>query len=284
MANLLGGIATSHIPAIGVAMDKGLEETPYWKDFFDAYPPVRDWLYTQAPDIAIIFYNDHGLEFIHDRKPTFAIGASELYENADEGWGIAEIPPVTGETELSWHIVNHLIEHDFDITVCQEMKVDHGLTVPLTLMWPGHKYGHIKVIPVAINCERHPMPKPSRCYAFGQAIGDAVRSFAGDQKVVVMGTGGLSHQLDGQRAGYINKPFDLYCMDKIVNEPELLTQFSNYELVEKAGAQGVELNMWLAMRGALENEGALKELHRSYHLPISNTGAGLQLLATDNAR
>lgn len=281
MAHIVGGIATSHIPAIGMAMDKHLEQTPYWKDFFAAYPPVREWLYAQAPDIAIIFYNDHGLEFFHDRKPTFAIGTAPVYHNSDEGWGIKEIPPVTGETELSWHIVNHLIANEFDMTVCQEMKVDHGLTVPLTLMWPGHQYGHIKVIPVAINCERHPMPTPKRCFKLGQAIGEAVEQYAGDQKVVVFGTGGLSHQLDGQRAGFINKPFDLYCMEKIVHEPERLTAFSNEDLVEKAGAQGVELNMWLAMRGALK--GSLTELHRSYHVPISNTGAGVQLLATSAA-
>jgi protocatechuate 4,5-dioxygenase, beta chain len=282
MATIVGGIASSHIPAIGVAMDKQLEQTPYWKDFFAAYPPVRQWLYQQAPDVVVIFYNDHGLEFFHDRKPTFAIGTAPIYHNADEGWGIAAIPPVTGETALSWHIVNHLIDHEFDMTVCQEMKVDHGLTVPLTLMWPGHQYGHVKVIPVVINCERHPMPSPKRCYQLGQAIGAAIASYSGDETVVVMGTGGLSHQLDGQRAGFINKPFDLYCMETLVSNPEALTTMSNYDLVETAGAQGVELNMWLAMRGALP--GPLTELHRSYHLPISNTGAGVQLLATQYAR
>lgn len=278
MAKILGGIATSHIPAIGMAMDKKLEQTPYWKAFFESYPPIREWLNAQSPDIAVIFYNDHGLEFFHDKKPTFAIGAAPEYQNADEGWGIQPIPPVTGETELSWHIINELIAAEFDITVCQEMRVDHGLTVPLTLMWPGHQYGHVKVIPIAINCERHPMPTPARCYKLGQAVGAAIQSYAGTEKVIIMGTGGLSHQLDGERAGFINKPFDLYCMDKIVNEPEALTRLSIHDLVREAGAQGVELNMWLAMRGALQG-GALTELHRSYHLPISNTGAGVQLLA-----
>lgn len=278
MAKILGGIATSHIPAIGMAMDKKLEQTPYWKAFFESYPPIREWLNAQAPDIAIIFYNDHGLEFFHDKKPTFAIGAAPEYHNADEGWGIQPIPPVTGETELSWHIINELIAAEFDITVCQEMRVDHGLTVPLTLMWPGHQYGHVKVIPIAINCERHPMPTPARCFKLGQAVGAAVHSYTGSEKVIIMGTGGLSHQLDGERAGFINKPFDLYCMDKIVHEPEALTRLSIHDLVREAGAQGVELNMWLAMRGALQG-GVLTELHRSYHLPISNTGAGVQLLA-----
>ena len=276
MARIIGGIATSHIPAIGIAMDKGEEQSPYWKDCFDGYPPVRQWMHDNQPDIAIIFYNDHGLGFFLDNKPTFAVGAAPRYDNEDEGWGIKEIPPVTGETQLSWHIVNELIEHDFDPSVCQELKMDHSLSVPIKLMYPDHDYTHLKVIPVAINCERHPMPKPSRCYAFGQAIGRAVASYGGDDKVVVMGTGGLSHQLDGERAGIIATGFDLECMDRIISDPESLTRYSIEDLVEIAGAQGVELNMWLAMRGALLGE--VRELHRNYVAPISNTGAGLQLL------
>lgn len=279
MSKIIGGITTSHIPAIGMAMDKGLENEPYWKDFFAAYPPVRQWLKEQQPDIAIVFYNDHGLEFFLDRKPTYAIGTAAQYCNADEGWGIKPIPPITGETELSWHIVNSLIEDDFDPTVCQEMRVDHGLTVPLSLMYPGHDYQHIQVIPVAINCERHPMPKPSRSYALGQAIGRAVASWSGDKKVVMFGTGGLSHQLDGERAGYINHEFDHYCMAQLVPNPQALTRYSNGDLVRIAGSQGVELAMWLAMRGALT--GKLTELHRSYHTPISNTGAGVMLIQND---
>ncbi len=279
MAKIIGGIGSSHIPAIGIAMDKGLEQTPYWKDFFDGYVPVRKWLEEQNPDIAIVFYNDHGLEMFLDKKPTFAIGAAPVYHNADEGWGIKPIPPITGETELSWHIINELVENDFDPTVCQDIKVDHGLTVPMSLMYPGCQYQHVKVIPVSINCERHPMPKPSRCYAIGQAIGKAVESFGGDQRVVVLGTGGLSHQLDGERAGFINTEFDQQCLDKMVSDPEALTRYSIEDLVEIAGAQGVELNMWLAMRGCLL--GKVTERVRNLVAPISNTAAGLQLLINE---
>lgn len=276
MAKIIGAVTTSHIPAIGMAMDNQLEQTPYWKPFFDAYPPVRAWLNEKKPDVVVIFYNDHGLEFFLDRKPTFAIGTAAQYLNADEGWGINTIPPVTGETELSWHIATDLVENEFDITICQEMRVDHGLTVPLSLMWPGHAYGHVKVIPVCINCERYPMPTPARCFKLGQAIGRAIESFDQDLNVVLFGTGGLSHQLDGERAGFINREFDIDCMNKIVTAPEELTKYSNYELMDIGGAQGVELNMWLAMRGALT--GKITELHRNYHAPISNTGAGLLLL------
>ncbi|MGB0663386.1 MAG: class III extradiol dioxygenase family protein [Pontibacterium sp.] len=279
MAKIAGGIGTSHIPAIGVAMDRGLEDTPYWKDFFESYIPIRKWFNEVDPDVLIIFYNDHGLEMFLDKKPTFAIGTAPHYENADEGWGINPIPPVTGETELSWHIVNELVENDFDPTVCQEIKVDHGLTVPMTLMYPDRDYSKVKVIPVCINCERHPMPKPSRAFALGREIGKAVESFGGDQKVVVLGTGGLSHQLEGERAGIINTDFDNLCLEKMVSEPEELTKYSLEDIVELAGAQGVELNMWLAMRGCLL--GNVKEGHRNLVAPISNTASGIQLLINE---
>jgi len=276
MAKILGGITTSHIPAIGNAIENNQQEEPYWKPFFDGYPPVRKWLHEVNPDVAVIFYNDHGLEFFLDKKPTFAIGVASAYENADEGWGIKTIPPIHGHPELSWHICNGLVEDEFDITICQEMRVDHGLTVPMQLMWPNNQYDHIKVIPVCINVEQHPMPSPKRCFDFGRAIGRAIESYSEDSKVVVFGTGGLSHQLDGQRAGLINKKFDLECMDKIVDRPEELLNYSIRDLVEIAGSQGPELILWIAMRGALL--GDVTELHRNYHAPISNTGAGTMLL------
>ncbi|WP_047045343.1 class III extradiol dioxygenase family protein [Vibrio mexicanus] len=276
MANIIGGITTSHIPAIGRAIDQNLQQTDYWKPLFDAYPPIHQWLEVKQPDVAIVFYNDHGLEFFLDKKPTFAIGVAASYQNADEGWGIPTIPTINGYPELSWHICNQLVENEFDITICQEMKVDHGLTVPMQLMWPGHSYSHMKVIPVCINVEQHPMPSPKRCYDLGRAIGEAVESFGEDLNVVVLGTGGLSHQLDGERAGFINKEFDLYCMEKLISEPEALTKLSVFDLVEQGGAQGAELIMWLGMRGALT--GSLEVLMSNYHAPISNTGAGTMLI------
>lgn len=279
MAKIIGGIGTSHIPAIGRAMDQGIVDTPYWKDFFAGYVPVREWLQDVRPDVVIHFYNDHGLEMFLDKKPTFAIGTAPVYHNADEGWGIKPIAPITGETELSWHIVDHLIENDFDPTVCQEIKVDHGVTVPLSILFPDAGYQRLKVIPVCINCERHPMPKPSRCYALGQAIGRAVESYAGDERVVVLGTGGLSHQLDGERAGILNTEFDQMCLDKLASDPRDLLGYSIEDLVEIAGAQGVELVMWLAMRGCLL--GNVRELQRNLVAPISNTAAGLQLLVNE---
>ncbi len=276
MAQIIGGITTSHIPAIGNAISKELFDDPYWVPFFEGYPPVRDWLADSKPDVAIVIYNDHGLNFFLDKLPTFAVGAAPEYHNADEGWGLATLDPYPGDPELSWHVIESLVADEFDITSCQEMKVDHGFTVPMSLFWPNRKEVGIKTIPVCINTVQHPLPSPSRCYRLGQAIGRAIESYDKDLKVVVLGTGGLSHQLDGERAGFINKEFDLMCMEKIVSDPEALTGYSIHDIVRLAGAQGTELILWLAMRGALT--GTVSKLHGNYHIPISNTASGLLLL------
>ncbi|WP_029009665.1 class III extradiol dioxygenase family protein [Azospirillum halopraeferens] len=280
MARIVGGITTSHIPAIGNAIAKNLRDDPYWKPFFDGYPPVLEWLDRTQPDVAIVIYNDHGLNFFLDKMPTFSIGAAQEYRNADEGWGLTPLPPFRGAPELSWHLIEGLVAEEFDVTSCQEMLVDHGFAVPVSLLWPDRTTtapeGQIRTIPVCVNTVQHPLPSPKRCYKLGQAIGRAVASFPEDLKVVVIGTGGLSHQLDGERAGFINKPFDLMCLEKIVDDPESLIDLSIHDLVREAGAQGAEFILWMAMRGALQ--GQVTKLHGNYHIPISNTAAGLLLL------
>jgi protocatechuate 4,5-dioxygenase beta chain len=274
MAKIIGGMTTSHVPAIGGAIAKGLQQEPYWKPFFDGFLPVRGWLKEVKPDVAVVFYNDHGLNFFLDKMPTFAVGAAPEYHNADEGWGIPTLPPFKGLPDLSWHIINHLIEKEFDITTCQEMLVDHAFTLPLKLFWPGDC--PVLTVPICINTGQFPLPSAKRCYALGKAVGEAIGSWESDKKVIVIGTGGLSHQLDGERAGFINKPFDLKFMDSLVNDPEWATQFSIHELVEKTGTQGVELLMWLATRGAVP--GRVRKVHTNYHIPISNTAAGMMAL------
>ena len=276
MAVIKGGISTSHIPSIGNAIAKQLEDDSYWKPLFDGYPPARAWLETVKPDVVVVFYNDHGLNFFLDKQPTFAVGAAFEYRNADEGWGLPEIAPFAGIPALSWHIIEQLVADEFDITTCQEMLVDHALCVPMQLLWPESAYRDLRIVPVCINTVQHPLPSPSRCYRFGQSIGRAIRSYDEALNVVVLGTGGLSHQLDGKRAGFINKAFDLMCLEKIVDEPEYLARYSIHELIREAGAQGAELIMWLAMRGALGER--VREVHRNYHIPISNTAAGLMVL------
>lgn len=274
MAKIIGGLTTSHVPAIGGAIAKGLQGEPYWKPFFDGFLPVHRWLDEVKPDVAVVFYNDHGLNFFLDKMPTFAVGAAAEYRNADEGWGIPTLPPFKGEPDLSWHLIEHLVDREFDITTCQEMLVDHAFTLPLKLFWP--QGCPVTTVPVCINTVQFPLPSAKRCFKLGQAVGEAIRSWDSDKRVVVIGTGGLSHQLDGQRAGFINKPFDLKFMDSLVNEPEWATQYSVHELVEKTGTQGVELLMWLATRAAVP--GPVRKVHTNYHIPISNTAAGMMAL------
>ena len=276
MATIIGGITTSHIPAIGNAIARKLFDDSYWKPFFDGYPPVRMWLEEQQPDAAVIVYNDHGLNFFLDKLPTFAIGAAEEYQNADEGWGLKTLPSYPGDPGLSWHIIESLVNDEFDITMCQEMAVDHGFSVPVSLLWGDEPRAAVKLVPLEVNTVQHPLPTPARCYKLGKALGRAIESYPEDMKVVVVGTGGLSHQLEGKRAGFINKEFDLMCMEKIVTDPEALTRYSIPELVELAGSQGPELIQWLIMRGALT--GKVTKLHSNFHIPISNTASGLLLL------
>jgi protocatechuate 4,5-dioxygenase beta chain len=275
MAKLIGGLGASHIPAIGGAIQKGLQQEPYWKPFFDGFPPIREWLAKNKPDVVVMFYNDHGLNFFLDKMPTFAVGAAPEYRNADEGWGIPQLPAFPGEQGLSWHVIESLVDAEFDPVSCQEMVVDHAFTLPMALLWPDMNWP-VRFVPVNLNTVQFPLPSAKRCWKLGEAVGNAIRSWDSDARVLVMGTGGLSHQLDGQRAGFINKEFDIQFMDSLVNDPQWSTQYSIHELVEKTGTQGVELVMWLAARGAMGPK--VREVHRNYHIPISNTASGLQVL------
>ncbi len=274
MAKIVGGITTSHVPAIGRAIARNLQGDPYWKPFFDGFPPVRQWLADVKPDVAVVVYNDHGLNFFLDKMPTFAIGAAAEYRNADEGWGIPEVPPFQGDLDLSWHLIESLVDDEFDLTTCQEMKVDHAFTLPMALLWPDQQWP-VRTVPVCINTVQAPIPSARRCWKLGEAIGRAVESFGSDERVVIIGTGGLSHQLDGERAGFINKDFDQKFMASLADDPTWATQFSTHELVEKTGTQGIELLMWLTTRAALP--GRVRTLHSNYHIPISNTASGLML-------
>lgn len=273
MAKIIGGINVTHVPYIGRAIANNLQQDPYWKPFFDGFPPIHAWLAQQKPDVAVVIYNDHGLNFFLDKMPTFAVGAAPEYCNADEGWGIPTLPPYRGELDLSWHMIDALVEEEFDITTCQEMLVDHAFTLPLELLWPKRKKCPVRTVPVCINTVQFPLPTAARCFKFGQAIGRAIESWDSDARVVVIGTGGLSHQLDGQRAGFINKQFDLMFMDKLITDPLWVTRYSIADLVELTGTQGVELLNWLTTRGTLLGEVAT--VHANYHIPISNTASGL---------
>jgi protocatechuate 4,5-dioxygenase beta chain len=272
MAEIIGGIGTTHVPSIGGAIANNKQNDPYWKPFFSGFDYVHRWLADTKPDVVVVFYNDHGLNFFLDKLPTFAIGAAKEYRNEDEGWGLPVSHSVAGNPALSWHLINALVADDFDMTVCQEMLIDHAVTIPMALMWPAEaRTGKwpVTIVPVEINTVQHPLPSLSRCLNLGRSIGRAIESYPEKLRVVVIGTGGLSHQLDGERAGFINKEFDKQCMDALAKDPESIMRHSIHDLVELAGAQGVELLNWMAMRGALT--GTVTEVHRNYHIPVSNT-------------
>lgn len=276
MARIVGSITMSHVPAIGRAIEKNLQQTPYWKPYFDGFPPVRDWLKDVKPDIAVIIYNDHGLNFFLDKMPTFAVGAAPQYKNADEGWGIPVMPPFDGDLDLSWHLIESLIADDFDLTTCQEMLVDHAFTLPMAVLWPEQGKWPVRTVPVCVNTVQFPLPSVKRCFSLGQAIGKAIESWDTDARVVIIGTGGLSHQLDGKRAGFINKEFDLMFMEKLVSDPLWITRYSIEDLVELTGTQGVELLNWVIARGVLQGEVITR--HSNYHIPISNTASGMMVM------
>jgi protocatechuate 4,5-dioxygenase beta chain len=272
----MGGVTSSHIPAVGNAIANGITQTPYWKRFFDGYEPAKAWLKQADPDVIIVVYNDHGLNFFLDKCPTFALGCADVYNNADEGWGLKPVAPFDGDVEFSWHIAESLIEQEFDICTCQEMLVDHGFVNPIRALYGTLEKWPIKAIPLAVNTVQHPVPTAARCLKLGRALGRAIESYPEDIKVVIFGTGGLSHQLQGERAGLIDVDFDLECIEKIATEPEWLTRFSNSEIMRRTGTEGIETIMWLVMRGALQDDARI--VHKHYHAPISNTGAGVLVL------
>jgi protocatechuate 4,5-dioxygenase beta chain len=279
MANIIGGYFTSHVPGIGGAMMRGDQETPYWKPFFDGYPPISTWLAQAKPDVAVVFSNDHGLNFFLDKMPTFAVGAAATYDNADEGWGLPVYKSFAGHPALSWHVIDSLVRDEFDITTCQQMLVDHAVSIPFELVYPGVEVWPIKLIPIAINTVQYPLPSPKRCLALGRAVNRALHAWGGDERILVCGTGGLSHQLDGPRAGFMNPDYDMFCLDNLAANPDALTSHTAEQVAELAGTQGVEILNWIAARGAM-GDVPLIQVSRNYHIPISNTAAASLLLET----
>jgi protocatechuate 4,5-dioxygenase beta chain len=276
MARLTAGIACSHVPAIGAAMDLGKVAEPYWAPLFKGFEPSRRWMAQNTPDVVFLIYNDHATAFSLDIIPTFAIGCAEEFKPADEGWGPRPVPGVKGHPELASHITQAVIQSDFDLTIVNRMDVDHGLTVPLSLMFGQPQAWPCKVIPFAVNVVQFPPPSGNRCFQLGRAIRRAIDSFDANLNVQIWGTGGMSHQLQGPRAGLINKEFDTQFLDKIVTDPESLTRIPHVQYIREAGSEGIELVMWLIMRGALDAQ--VREVHRFYHVPASNTAVGHLIL------
>jgi protocatechuate 4,5-dioxygenase beta chain len=280
MARITAGVATSHVPAIGAALDAGKSGEPYWKPVFAGYEFSKRWIAEQKPDVVFLVYNDHATAFSLDLVPTFAIGCAERYTPADEGWGPRPVPVVEGHPELASHVAQSVIQQDFDLTIVNRMDVDHGLTVPLSLMFGQPAAWPVKVVPLAVNVVLYPVPSGRRCFELGKAIRRAIESFDEDLNVQVWGTGGMSHQLQGPRAGLINREWDNRWLDRLIDDPEALSRMPHIEYVREAGSEGIELVMWLIMRGALDPKVNVR--HRFYHVPASNTAVGHVIL--ENAR
>lgn len=272
MARITAGLAMSHVPAIGRAIDTGITGDPYWAPLFKGFDFSRQWQAAQKPDVVFLVYNDHATAFSLDFIPTFAIACADEFQPADEGFGARPVPPVKGAPDLAWHIAQSVIEQDFDLTIVNRMDVDHGLTVPLSLMFGQPKAWPVRVIPFAVNVVQYPPPSGRRCYNLGKAIRHAIDSFPEDLNVQVWGTGGMSHQLQGPRAGLINREWDTAFLDRIGPDPEALASIPHLEYVRETGSEGIEMVMWLIMRGALD--ASVREIHRHYHVPASNTAVG----------
>ena len=276
MARITAGVSTSHVPAIGAALDNGKTEEDYWKPVFAGYNFSKKWIAEQQPDVVFLVYNDHATAFGLDLIPTFAIGVGERYAPADEGWGPRPVPEVIGHPDLAWHMTQSIIQDDFDLTIVNQMDLDHGLTVPLSVMFGQPDAWPCKVIPFAVNVVQFPPPSGRRCFNLGKAIRKAVESFDEDLNVQIWGTGGMSHQLQGPRAGLINKEFDNNFLDRLIEDPEGLAKLPHVDYVREAGSEGIELVMWLIMRGALNDK--VNCVHRFYHVPASNTAVGHLIL------
>lgn len=278
MAKITHSVYTSHVPAIGAALDLGKDHEPYWKKVFDGYEFSKQWEKENKPDVIILVYNDHANNFSLDLIPTFALGTGESFEPSDEGWGKRPVPTVKGHPELAAHIAHSVIQDDFDLTLCNQMEVDHGLTVPLSLMFGQPEEWPCPVIPLHVNVVQYPVPSGQRCFALGQAIRRAVESYGEDLNVQIWGTGGMSHQLQGPRAGLINQEWDNKFLDELIANPEELSKKDHVEYVREAGSEGIELVMWLIARGAMAPEEAVDVIHRFYHVPASNTAVGHLIL------
>lgn len=276
MAEIIGGVATSHVPAVGAAIDNAKTAEPYWAPYFAKVEGLRSWMAEAKPDVCIVIYNDHASAFSLELIPTFALGVAPAFPPADEGYGPRKVPAVAGHPQLAWHLAESLILDEFDLTIVNEMPVDHGCTVPLSLAFGQPDAWPCKVIPLCVNVIQYPAPTGNRCYRLGQAIRRAVESYGGDERVVVFGTGGMSHQLQGERAGLTNEKFDLAFMDALIADPATQAQVPHATYLREAGTEGIELVMWLAMRGALSEK--VTEAYRAHHIPTSNTSNGILVL------
>jgi len=269
MAKIIGGIATSHTPTIGFAFDKNKQTDPVWAPIFEGFGPVRAWLVDKKPDAIVMVFNDHVTSFFFDHYSAFALGIGDSYPVADEGGGKRDLPPVPGHAALSQHIGQSLMADEFDMSFFQQKPLDHGCFSPLSMLCEHEPQWPIPIVPLQVGVLQFPIPSAKRCYKLGQAIRRAVESCPAELNVVVVATGGLSHQVHGERCGFNNTEWDATFLDLIENDPVRLSEMTLAELATLGGVEGAEVIMWLIMRGALSAN--VRKVHQSYYLP-SMTG------------
>lgn len=269
MARIIGAIASSHTPTIGFALDAGKQQDPAWAPIFAAYAPVSEWLAQKQPDVLLVIYNDHVTSFFFDHYSAFALGIGEQYEAADEGGGPRALPPARGHVALARHVGASLVADEFDMSFFQDKALDHGCFSPMSVMLPHDGEWPVKILPLQVGVLQFPAPTARRCFKLGQAIRRAVESFPEDIKVAVVATGGLSHQVHGERAGFNNTAWDHEFLDRFEREPETLLDITHAEFATRGGFESAEVVMWMVMRGAMGQH--VRCLHRDYYLP-SMTG------------
>ena len=269
MAKILGAVASSHTPTIGFALDTHKQDDPAWAPIFAGYKPVQEWLAARRPDVLLIVFNDHVTSFFFDHYSQFALGIGESYAPADEGGGPRALPPVRGHAGLAHHIAAGLVADEFDLSYFQDKPLDHGCFSPLSMLWPHEPDWPGAIVPLQVGVLEFPIPSALRCYRLGQSLRKAIESYPEDLKVVLVATGGLSHQVHGERCGFNNTAWDMRFLELIENDPEQLAGMTHAELATLGGFEGAEVIMWLVMRGGLSP--TIRKLHQSYYLP-SMTG------------
>jgi gallate dioxygenase len=279
MATIVGGIASSHTPTIGFALDTGKQNDPVWAPIFAGYKPVQEWLAAKKPDVLFLIYNDHVTSFFFDHYSHFTLGIGAEFPVADEGGGPRALPPVKGHPQLAQHIAACLVADEFDLSYFQNKGLDHGAFSPLSLLWPHEPEWPGAIVPLQVGVLQFPTTTARRCYKLGKSLRKAIESYPEDLKVAIVGTGGLSHQVQGERCGFNNTPWDHKFLDLLVNDPEQLTKMTIAEYAELGGMEGSEVIMWLIMRGALTQK--VKKLHQTYYLP-SMTPIATLILENDS--
>ena len=279
MATIIGAVASSHTPTIGFALDKHKQDDPVWAPIFEAYRPVQAWLAARQPDVLLLVFNDHVTSFFFDHYSHFALGIGESYAVADEGGGPRALPAVRGHAPLAHHIAAGLVADEFDLSYFQDKPLDHGCFSPLSMLWPHEPGWPGAIVPLQVGVLEFPIPSAKRCYTLGQSLRRAIESYPEDLKVVLVATGGLSHQVHGERCGFNNPEWDLEFLDLIEKDPLRLTAMTHADYARLGGFEGAEVIMWLVMRGALSAN--IRKVHQSYYLP-SMTGIATAIYE-DNA-